>query len=182
LLQRLRDEREAARAVLLGGLRSDRYLQLLDRLVDAAQRPRVVMLVGTDHEETLRDLVRAPWKHLRNAVDDLPDPAPDPALHQVRIRAKRARYAAEVVGPAFGKDARKFAKAITDLQDVLGEHQDSVVAAAWLRTNALTLGDPRAVYVAGELGAMERAAAETSRAAWPKVWKQASAKSLRDWL
>jgi CHAD domain-containing protein len=182
LLKHLREERDAARAVLLDGLRSDRYLQLLDRLVDAAQRPRVVMLVGTDHEETLRDLVRAPWKHLRNAVDDLPDPAPDPALHQVRIRAKRARYAAEVVEPAFGKDARRFAKAVTEVQDVLGEHQDSVVAAAWLRANALTLGDPRAVYVAGELGAMERAAAETSRVEWPKVWKKASKKRLRDWL
>jgi CHAD domain-containing protein len=182
LLQRLRDDRDAARTVLLDGLRSDRYLQLLDRLVDAAQRPRVVMIIGTDHEETLRDLVRKPWKHLRTAVDDLPDPAPDPELHQVRIRAKRARYAAEVVEPGFGKDARKFAKAVTDVQDVLGEHQDSVVAAAWLRANALELGDPRAVYVAGELGAMERAAAETSRREWPKVWKQANAKRLRDWL
>jgi CHAD domain-containing protein len=182
LLQRLRDDREAARTLLLDALRADRYLRLLDRLVDAAQRPRVVMLVGTDHDETLRDLVRKPWKHLRNAVDDLPDPAPDAALHQVRIRAKRARYAAEVVEPAFGKAARNFAKAVTEVQDVLGEHQDSVVAAAWLRANALTLGDPRAVYVAGELGAMERAAAETSRATWPKVWKKASAKPLRDWL
>jgi CHAD domain-containing protein len=168
--------------VLLDGLRSDRYLQLLDRLVDAAQRPRVVMLVGVDHEEMLRDLVRAPWKHMRNSVDDLEDPAPDAALHAVRIRAKRARYAAEVVEPAFGKPARAFAKAVTDVQDVLGEHQDSVVAAAWLRANALTLGDPSAVYVAGELGAMERAAADESRDAWPKVWKHASAKRLRDWL
>ena len=46
------------------------------------------------------------------------------------------------------------------MQDVLGEHQDAVVAAAWLRANALTLGDPAAVYVAGELGAVERAAAD----------------------
>ena len=182
LLQRLRDDRESARAVLLEGLRSDRYLQLLDRLVDAAQRPRVVMLVGIDHQEMLRDLVRAPWKHLRNAVDDLPDPSPDAALHAVRIRAKRARYAAEVVEPAFGKPARNFAKAVTEVQDVLGEHQDAVVAATWLRANALQLGDPRAVYVAGELGAMERAAAEASRQEWPKVWKQASAKRLRAWL
>ena len=57
-----------------------------------------------------------------------------------------------------------------------------MVAAAWLRANALTLGDPRAVYVAGELGAMEQAAAEASRAAWPAVWKKAGAKRLRDWL
>ena len=49
---------------------------------------------------------------------------------------------------------------ITAVQDVLGEHQDAVVAA-WLRANALTLGDPAAVFVAGELGAVERARLRT---------------------
>ena len=182
LTDRLVHDREAARALLLDGLRSDRYLQLLDRLVDAAHRPHVVMVVGMDHDDTLRSLVRAPWRHLRNAVDSLPDPAPDAALHAVRIRAKRARYAAEVVEPAFGKPAREFAKVITGVQDVLGEHQDAVVAAAWLRANALTLGDPAAVFVAGELGAVERAAAHAARAEFPHAWKQARRKRMRSWL
>lgn len=182
LTNRLVHDREAARAVLLDGLRSDRYLQLLDRLVEAAHRPHVVMVVGMDHAETLRSLVRAPWRHLRKAVDSLPDPTPDAALHAVRIRAKRARYAAEVVEPAFGKPAREFAKAITGVQDVLGEHQDAVVAAAWLRANALTLGDPAAVFVAGELGAVEHAAAHESRAEFPDAWKRARGKRMRSWL
>lgn len=182
LLDRLLDQQAAARVVLLDGLRSPRYLELLDRLVDAAHRPRVVMRIGTSDEDTLRSLVRRPWRQLRDAVAELPDPAPDPALHAIRIRAKRARYAAEVVEPAFGRPARDFAKALTTVQDILGEHQDAVVAGAWLRANALTLTDPRAAYTAGELGAAERASADASRAAWPDAWHGVAQKHLRRWL
>jgi CHAD domain-containing protein len=126
--------------------------------------------------------VRRPWKRLRNAVRALPELPPDPALHAVRIKAKRARYAAEVMEPAFGRPARDFAKALTRVQDVLGEHQDAVVAGRWLRATALTMTDPAAVYAAGELGAVERAAAEASRAAWPEAWRAASRTGLRRWL
>lgn len=182
ILERIEGEQASARAVLLEGMRSARYLALLDRLVDAAHRPRVVARIGGDDAEDLRALVRAPWRRLRRAVAQLPDPAPDPALHAVRIRAKRARYAAEVVVPAFGAPARDFAKAIAKVQDVLGEHQDAVVAGAWLRATALTLDDPAAVYAAGELGAAERTAADDSRAEWSKVWRSASKRARRRWL
>lgn len=182
ILDRIAADQAAARAVLLDGLRSPRYLELLDRLVDAAHRPRVVMRVADDDADLLRALVRRPWKQLRKAVAALPDPPADAALHAVRIKAKRARYAAEVMEPAFGKPARRFAKELTHVQDVLGEHQDAVVAGTWLRATALTLGDPAAVYAAGELGAAERAAAETSRAEWPAAWRAASRKRLRRWL
>jgi len=182
ILDRISADQAAARAILLDGLRSRRYLELLDRLVDAAHRPRVALRASDDDDDVLRALVRKPWRQLRNAVRALPDPAPDPALHAVRIRAKRARYAAEVMEPAFGRPARDFAKALTRVQDVLGEHQDAVVAGTWLRATALSLGDPAAVYAAGELGAAERAAADASRAAWPEAWRAASRRSLRRWL
>ncbi|MBM3658973.1 MAG: CHAD domain-containing protein [Actinobacteria bacterium] len=182
IVERLVADQAAARTVLLDGMRSPRYLTLLDHLVDAAQRPRVVARVERDDAATLRDLVRRPWNRLRDAVRDLPDVPPDPALHAVRIKAKRARYAAEVMEPAFGRPARDFAKALTRVQDVLGEHQDAVVAGRWLRATALTLGDAGAVYAAGELGAVERAAADASRAAWPKAWTAASRGRLRRWL
>ncbi|MFA5885551.1 MAG: CYTH and CHAD domain-containing protein [Acidimicrobiia bacterium] len=182
LLDRLGGQQCAARVVLLEGMRSPRYLQLLDRLVEAAHRPQVVMRVAGNDDAELRALVRRPWRQLRTAVAALPDPAPDPALHAVRIRAKRARYATEVVEPAFGSPARDLAKALARVQDVLGEHQDAVIAGAWLRATALTLSDPAAVYAAGELGAAERTAAEVSRAAWPAAWKAVGHKRLRGWL
>ena len=116
--------------------------------------------------------------HLSNAVERARDDGSDASMHGVRIRAKRARYAAEAVSPVFGKRAEAFAEAAAGLQDVLGEHQDSVVARAWLREAAASGGD---AFVAGELAAIEAQAAAAARAAWPKAWKTLSRKRLRFW-
>ncbi len=122
-----------------------------------------------------------PWEKLRTAVEELPEDPTDEALHHVRIKAKRCRYAAEAVAPAVGKRARAFAKAIADVQDVLGDHQDAVVAEQWLRdVSSSTIG--REVFVAGQLATLERVEIESTRAAWGKVWEAASKKKLRQWL
>jgi CHAD domain-containing protein len=85
------------------------------------------------------------------------------------------------VAPAIGKRARGFAKAIADLQDVLGEHQDAVVAEAWLREQAST-ATGREVFVAGQLASLERLEIDRTRAAWGEVWRSANKKKLRQWL
>ena len=177
LLTKLRSKRAAAQHELVETLSSERYATLLARVEEAAAGPRWVG-DGVPVEE----LARKDFDRFNRSASKLGSTPSSESLHQVRIRAKRARYAAEVAEPLVGKPARRFVSRAKKFQDVAGEHQDSVVAAGWLRTNALALGDPRAIYVAGELGAMERAAAEASRDAWPKVWKHASAKRLRDWL
>src|SRR5262249_20554557 len=125
--------------------------------------------------------VREPWGRLRATVDELPEDPPDAQLHEVRIEAKRCRYAAEAVAPAIGKRARAFAKAIADLQDVLGEHQDAVVAEAWLREVA-SAAIGREVFVAGQLASPERLEIDRTRKAWGEVWQAASKKKLRQWL
>jgi CHAD domain-containing protein len=182
LLEGLRDHRNRARDDLLVAMRSERYDALLDRLVAAARRiPPADDASDLDLE--LGDLVRAPWRKLRRAVEALGDDPPDAALHAVRIRAKRCRYAAEAVAPAVGKDARRFARAVEGLQEVLGEHQDAVVAGQWLRTHAADGGGrvDRA-FVAGELAALEDVAARESRAQWPAVWAEARRERLRRWM
>jgi CHAD domain-containing protein len=182
LLDGLRDHREHARTELLHAMRSERYLVLLDRLV-AATRALPSSPTGEDADIELSDLVVKPWRKLRRAVQDLSDDPPDTALHAVRIRAKRCRYAAEAVAPAIGKPARVFARAIAELQEVLGEHQDAVIAGEWLRKHAADGGGSvERAFVAGELVSLEAAAAEASRAEWPAVWKRARAKHLREWL
>lgn len=183
LLDQLRGDRASRRDLLLEGLASARYLTLLDDLVDAARRPRLLLRVD-DHEDAgvLRGLVRQPWDHLERTVDDLAPEPPDDDLHAVRIRAKRARYAAEAVEPAFGKPARGFARAITEVQDVLGEHQDAVVAAEWLRTAAARSDDEAVGFAAGLLAGLEHQEALAARAEWPDTWKSAGRKKLRDWL
>jgi CHAD domain-containing protein len=182
LLEGLHEHRDAAREELLAAMRSPRYGALLDRLV-AATHSVPPSPEGDDVDVELSDLVAKPWRKLRNAVDELDEDPSDTALHAIRIRAKRCRYAAEAVAPAVGRPARRFARAIADVQEVLGEHQDAVIAGQWLRTHAADhRDDSECSFVAGELAAMEDAAATASRTEWTAVWKRARAKRLRHWL
>lgn len=182
LLDTLRRERDAALDALVLTLRSDRYVALLDRLVDATHAlPPAADRDDVDDIE-LEALVRPLWKKLRRSVDALDHDPPDAALHEVRIRAKRTRYAAEAVAPAIGRDARRFAKRIAEIQEVLGEHQDAVVAEQWLRAQLGSTSSGPMLFVAGELAAIERSAARAARAQFPGVWKRARRARLRDWL
>jgi CHAD domain-containing protein len=172
LLRQLVDRREAQRAELLDAMRSDRYAKLLERLVAAANAPALLPEADTPATDVLPALVQKPWKKLRRDVRALADDPPDGDLHHVRIRAKRTRYAAEAMTPALGKPARRFAKAVAKLQDVLGDHQDAVVAASWLRDAAKRTDDREEVFVAGVLTGMIRAIEHDTRDAWPAAWKR----------
>ncbi|MCU1459232.1 MAG: hypothetical protein JWL73_3324 [Actinomycetia bacterium] len=183
LIDGLLQQGDRARADLRAALRSDRYLELLDRLVAAAQEPPFAAGSEADEPaaEVVGTLVRAPWRHLHRAVDELGEDPADQALHEVRKRAKRARYAAEAVAPVIGKPARKFADAVAEVQTVLGDHMDAVMAEAWLR--AAGLAEPGTVaFAAGALAAKESALAQTARDAFPAVWDAADRKRLRRWM
>jgi len=172
--------RDEAREQLLEAIREPTYVALLDELVEAAREPRVLEgAAGAPAASELRSVLERPWQHLEHAVEWAREDASDASLHAVRIRAKRARYAAEAVSPVFGKPAAGFAEAAARLQDALGEHQDSVVARAWLRETAASGAD---AFVAGELSAIEAQAAAAVRATWPKAWKALSRKRLRFWV
>jgi CHAD domain-containing protein len=181
LLTRLSEERDQARRRLLGAMGQEKYAELLEDLVEAAAAP--ALLPGADRPaaEVTPPLVRRPWKKLRKEVRQAGDNPADEQLHKIRIRAKRARYAAEAVEPAFGKPAEDFADAVSDIQSVLGDHQDAVVGEAWLREAASGARRDTAL-VAGMLIAAERAAAADTRDRWRSVWKAANRKKLRAWL
>jgi CHAD domain-containing protein len=179
LLQVLAGDVESLRNKLLTELDSSRYIDLLERLVAAAQSPAALPEADQPASLVLPPLAAGPWKRLRSAVKQLPDPPADPELHRIRILAKRARYAAEAVAPVVGGAATSFARAAAKLQTILGEHQDSVTAQAWLRDTRIS---GRRAFVAGELIAMEHVAAEDARAKWSKIWKALDRKPLRQWM
>ncbi|MDQ2943572.1 MAG: CHAD domain-containing protein, partial [Candidatus Dormibacteraeota bacterium] len=179
LLQILEADIVALRKKLLAELGSVRYVDLLERLVTAAHAPATLPEADAAASSVLPLLATDPWKKLRSAVRQLPAKPSDPELHRIRILAKRARYAAEAVAPVVGSVASSFARGAAKLQTILGEHQDSVTAQAWLR-GVRTSG--RRAFVAGELIAMEHIAAEDSRAKWPNVWKALDRKRLRQWM
>jgi CHAD domain-containing protein len=121
------------------------------------------------------------WKHLKREVEQLSDPPRPEELHQVRIRAKRCRYASEAVAPAVGKEASKLASAVADLQGVLGDHHDAYVADQWLRDASVELDAPQ-VLAAGELISLQMLEAAELEREWQTSWQTASKKSLRRWL
>ncbi len=179
VIERFAKESHAARAELARVLREKRYLDLLNDLVDAAADPRVEQPASEPAIEMLPRLVEVPWKKLCKAIAQLDDNAQDEQLHQVRIKAKRCRYAAEAIVPVGGKPIARFARRVQRLQRILGELHDAVVAEQRLRE---IKGDREEIFAAGTLAAMESLAADEARSSWRKAWKKASKKSLRAWM
>ena len=147
LVRTLERSRRAARRRLLAALDSPRYFALLDAL----ERPFATVA----DEPSLDEIHAAEHKRLRKAVDALAADSPDEELHAARIRVKRARYAAELQGD------KPYVQAAKRLQDILGEHQDAVVAIGKLRDLAGRM--PDAAVAAGRLIEREHERARRSR-------------------
>jgi len=160
LLAALRRERSRARRRLLAALRSDEYLALLDDTTETIDG-----LAPSGAETPLDDLAGKAFSKLRKAVRELPDEPADEELHAVRKKGKRARYAGELAG------RKKSVKRAKRLQDVLGQHQDAVVAAERLRELSAE-APPEQALAAGRLVEREQARRAEARAAWPKAWKK----------
>jgi CHAD domain-containing protein len=190
LLEAAFGDREAAHVRVLGALRSARYLDLVDRLVQGAIAPRFAPEAMKTTTRDVARLARRPWKQLQRDHAALGTDPSDPALHALRIRAKRARYAVEAVaGAVGGEKPLRLADAITDVQDVLGAHQDAVVAQAWLHQHLMTIDAATGVgvgtvtvYAAGVLAGLLRADAIAATEALPDVWRRASRRNLRAWM
>jgi CHAD domain-containing protein len=68
------------------------------------------------------------WRKLRKAGEDIEELEPE-ALHELRLDAKRLRYAAEVMAPIFpSKATRRFQRNLSALQEELGLSNDASVA------------------------------------------------------
>ena len=156
LLRTLEREHRSARRKLLKALDSPRYFALLDAL----EQP----IATVADAPTLEEIHAAEHERLRKAVGALGPESPDEELHAARIKAKRARYAAELLG------ADKYVAAAKGLQDVLGEHQDAVVAQERLRALATQL--PAAAVAAGRLVEREQVRAARGRDEWRAAWKR----------
>lgn len=160
LLAVLRTERSCSRSRLLAALRSDEYLALLD---DTART--IDELEPSGSTVTLDELADEAAARVRRAVRKLGDEPANDELHSVRKKGKRARYAAELAG------RKKLVKRAKKLQDVLGAHQDAVVAAGRLRELAAG-ATPEQALVAGRLVQREEERRREARAAWPKAWQR----------
>jgi CHAD domain-containing protein len=161
LLGKLELEREAAQAKLVETLESERYLTLLDRFEAA-----LAALQPARGAPELGSLLQGELSRLRRSVKALGLDPRDAELHELRKRGKRARYTAELAG-----NERAAARA-KQLQDILGEHQDAVVAQQRLRSLAAG-ATPLEAFAAGRLVEHEQQRKARARARWRKAWRGA---------
>ena len=174
--QGLDQERAEARGALLEALESERYVALLDSLGVAAPPPP-----QKPSEAELAALAKAEFRSLKKAARDLGPESSDKDLHRVRVKAKRARYAAELAAPSVGKRAEEFVRSAKRFQDLLGEHQDAVVAEDKIRELAMAARATKVAFAAGRLVERERARRNSARAEVPGAWSKLERSGRRAW-
>ena len=166
LLTNFETHRSEARGQLLDALRSDRYLDLLGRLEQAVQAPAL----RDAPESSLVQWAAQAFKELVKAGKRGTAEPSDHELHQLRIRTKRTRYAAELALETMGKSAVRFVRQTKRNQEILGEHQDAVVTEARLRQLLLTTRGVKTAFAIGQIVERLRARRRRTKAIFPREW------------
>ncbi|KOU40592.1 CYTH and CHAD domain-containing protein [Streptomyces sp. WM6378] len=179
--------RTGSRRRTLAVLDGKRYLSLLGTLDTLLAAPPLLPAAERPVADVLPRAVLKDYDRLAGRVHTALGLAPgherDLAMHEARKAAKRARYAAEAAAPALGRAAEKFAKRMKAVQNVLGDHQDSVVARDALRTLAAQAhAAGESAFTWGLLYGQEEATADRRERELPEVWARASAPKLRERL
>ena len=157
-IAQLEAQRINAQEILLNELKSARYLDLVRRLQQAAHH-----LTTVESTLTSRDLAKQEYTKLRHAIRQAGRAPNSATIHEVRIKTKRARYAAELAGSTVGKPATRFINKARAVQDVLGMHQDALQAETYIRTFLKHSTSTRAAFVAGRMVERQRRRREKAR-------------------
>jgi CHAD domain-containing protein len=137
-----------------------RHKHATDDLTDALNSERYRKLIGLIHHwrsdppftsaaDSPTDAIEAAIKKAKKkarrrlstavAARRVQEPS-DELLHGARKASKRYRYAVEAAAPVWGPKADKIVAERKDLQDLLGNHQDGIVSAAFVRELGARIG------------------------------------------
>ena len=177
LLRCLDAERTRGREALLAVLDDPRYFALVDRLEENIERP----VPAAPAQVSLPEIAAVEWKKLRKAVERLPEEPSDQDLHTVRIKVKRARYTAELAQGSVGRPARRFIDTARKVQDILGDHQDAVVAEERLRVLFEGARGRGAAFAAGRLVERQRSRRLAARSAFVERWPKLERRGRKAW-
>ena len=160
-------QRKQAMDNVLEALNSERYRKLIGMAHHwRADPPFTAAADASGHsiDSAIKTAKKKANKRLTKAVAARrTDEQSDDLFHRARKASKRHRYAVEAALPVWGSKADKIISQRKDLQDLLGNFQDSIVSAAFLRD----LGARRGVrsgqngFSYGVLYARELAASES---------------------
>ena len=157
----LQSDQLQARKRVAEEMNSQRYLDLLATL----QRWRTTPpLTEPPSLQAVNKRARRAERKADRRLTEAIEGGDEALLHRARKAAKRARYAAELRVP-IDKRAKKTVKHYKQIQTVLGDHQDGVVASGTLLRLARTAGTTAEEngFTFGLLYAREQQAAEEAR-------------------
>ncbi|MDP3972523.1 MAG: CYTH and CHAD domain-containing protein [Candidatus Nanopelagicales bacterium] len=170
---RLRTRLDEAREHAIASLSTRRHVELLDLLVEAARQPMLTPKSTKPARRVFPRLVERAYRRLADRVERLELSGPAQDWHEARIAAKRARYSAEAVVSVFGGPARELSRALEQVTELLGEHQDACVAQDVLREMAqVDSVDGRTGFALGLLHEHEFEEELHARLEFQRVWPQ----------
>lgn len=157
-------DRAAARSteVVLGESTRD----LLTTLEAIAAAPGLKPKADKPSSEVLPQLLQAATVQFTREADKLKPWTPDDDWHEVRLLAKRVRYAADTTAAVLGDEAKATAAHAATYQELLGRHQDHCAAADALQgmaVHAAAEDDPELSFTLGRLTERHRAARKPLR-------------------
>ena len=144
-------QRAEARKDMLEVLDSERYERLESSFAKMLRRgpgaERELARMDGQAREPITSvapaLVSSRYRKWRKAAKRLDETSSPEAFHDVRKKGKRLRYTLEFVSEVYGKPVQKLVKPLKKLQDDLGDHQDAIVTAGYLRELGTTTGGTR---------------------------------------
>jgi CHAD domain-containing protein len=176
-----------ARQVTLTALDSDRYLALHDTIDALLADPPFTRAAARPGRRELPKSVARAYRRVESRMRDADSqPAGEPrnlSLHETRKAAKRLRYATEAVKPTLGKPAKRMQRRLKKVQNLLGEHQDTVVSRPVLRQLAVQAHlDGGNGFTYGLMYAAEAARADRAEQDLPAAWKRLRKPKNTSWL
>ncbi|MEV8377875.1 CHAD domain-containing protein [Kribbella sp. NPDC056861] len=157
-------ERAGARSaeIVLG----ERTALLVDDLEAVAASPGLNDKAKKTCAELLPKLLASARQKFDESADQLKPWTPDDDWHEVRLLAKRLRYAADTTASVLGDEARETAVQAARFQELLGQHQDHCAAAdalTALAKEAAAQSDSELSFTLGRLTERHRAARKPLR-------------------
>ena len=101
-------------------------------------------------------------------------------FHRLRIRMKRLRYACEFMAPAYDGALDAFIERTVEIQDCLGELQDTVFTRGFIDSLSDDwkgkVVDPELFFILGEIYQLQAEIAKDRQEAFSRIWESFSSK------
>jgi CHAD domain-containing protein len=179
LLAAVNVQREHARKRMLEALVSKRFEALVLRIARSLREHVTAGNAGgaLTIGELAPVMLEERFRRFRKAARHLTPKSPPIDYHNARRKARRLRFATEFVEEIYGEPAEELIDAVTDLQDLFGDHQDCYAAIELRRSVCKSLSEP-ALSLARELDEQDLVRAALLRKGGPdavrrveKRWK-----------